>query len=45
MAQQVKHSVAAAPQKPRFTDTQIQEFKHAFELFDKVSNLICNFLL
>ena len=41
MAQQIKQGTA--PPKPKFTDTQIEEFKHAFALFDKVSNSISYF--
>ena len=33
MAQKTK---AGQDTKDRFTDTQIEEFKHAFALFDKV---------
>ena len=35
MAQQVKPGVQPPP-KQSFTDSQIEEFKHAFALFDKV---------
>ena len=36
MAQQVKHGMQQSPPKQNFTDSQIEEFKHAFALFDKV---------
>ena len=36
MAQAVKYQQQQQPAKEKFTDKQIEEFKHAFALFDKV---------
>ena len=41
MAQRTKAGLA----EDRFTDTQIEEFKHAFALFDKVIQIIIKYLL
>ena len=31
--------------RDKFTDTQIEEFKHAFSLFDKVIQIVLNYHL